>query len=247
MTGTNASAWAVWVPFVGPLVASGTALWISVRQNAVAREVAAGAQRERAVLTAISQEDGGSVTITNYGTVPVFDLRIDHAWREVLSRDGEGGPYIAVEDEAQARVRPQRCKVLPPGDSQIFTFVEWLVDSGPVEEGEEFRLSPIVKVLFRFTDPAQTRWERQGNGQPHRVSGTPLPGTVRWRARHRKWLRRKYSSTKRNLKYGFQGKGFTRWGRRRRKAGTAFVSRFHRWCGGRYRALKHRLPFRARE
>ncbi|MEU3399435.1 hypothetical protein [Streptomyces filamentosus] len=229
MTGTNGSAWAVWVPFAGPLVASGTALWISVRQNAVGREVAAGAQRERAALTAISEEDGDFVTITNHGATPVFDLRIDHAWREVLSRDGKDGPFIVVEDEAQARVDPQRCKVLPPGVSQVFTFVEWLVDDGPVEEGDEVRLSPVVKVLFRFTDPAQTRWERQANGRPYWVAGTPLPGTVGWGARRRKWLRRKYGATKRNLRYGFQGKGFTRWGRRRIKAETALIPRVRRW------------------
>jgi len=39
-----------------------------------------------------------SVTVTNFGPTPVFDVRVE-ACRDVMGGDAEDGPFISVEDE----------------------------------------------------------------------------------------------------------------------------------------------------
>ena len=105
---------------------------------------------------------------------------------------------------------PSPHPVLAPGESTTFTYPVWKGADGPVEDSDEFRLSSVVKVLFRFSDAAGRRWERQGNGRARFVAGPPLPGTVSFRTRARKWRRNTWRELKRSLRLGFKGKGFTR-------------------------------------
>jgi hypothetical protein len=218
-----------WLLLVGPAVASVVALGIAVAQHRAAHAAARADVMERAALTAITASDGTSLIVTNFGRTPVFDVRVE-AWRDVMGRDGEGGPFISVEDEAYAMGIPSRHPVLAPGEAMTFTYTVWKGADGPVEDTNEFRLSSVVKVLFRFSDAAGRRWERQENGRARFVSGPPLPGMVSFRTRARKWRRSTWRELKRSLRFGFKGKGFTRRGRKRRREGTALVSRVHR-CG----------------
>ncbi|MFE7548055.1 hypothetical protein [Streptomyces gardneri] len=217
-----------WVPLIGPLVASVTALFIALWQHRAAHETSRGGEVERAALTAITASDGASVTLTNFGSTPVFDVRVE-AWRDVIGKDGEDGPFISVEDEAYALGLPSPCRVLAPGGSTTFTYPMWKGADGPVEDSDDYQLSSVIKVLFRFSDAAGRRWERQGNGRAQFVSGFPLPGTIGPRRRIRKWCRDNWRELKRSLRFGLKGKGFTRWGRARRRDGTALVSRVRRW------------------
>lgn len=203
-----------WAPIVGPLVASLTALWIAVWQHKAAHEVQAGAQTERAALTAISDSDGSSVTVTNHGALPVFDVRVT-AQRNVFGPDNEGGLLISVEGEAHAKATPEVCTVLPPGAAETFRYPEWQDDSGPVEDGPRRRLDTQISVRLCFSDAAGTRWERQNEGRPRYMEGTPLPGQVGYRVRMRQRCKRRYDRVARTLRLGFKGDGFTKKGRAR--------------------------------
>ena len=225
--GGTPGATPAWLLLIGPAVASAVALGIAVAQHRAAHAAARADVTERAALTAITASDGTSVIVTNFDRTPVFDVRVE-AWRDVMGRDGEGGPFISVEDEAYAMGIPSPHPVLAPGESTTFTYPVWKGADGPVEDSDEFRLSSVVKVLFRFSDAAGRRWERQGNGRARFVAGPPLPGTVSFRTRARKWRRNTWRELKRSLRLGFKGKGFTRRGRSRRRHGTALVLRVYR-------------------
>ncbi|MFC9341435.1 hypothetical protein ACFT0G_25400 [Streptomyces sp. NPDC057020] len=234
--------WPAWLPLVGAAMASGTALFIALWQHRASHESARGDAVERAALTAITASDGESVTVTNFGHTPVFDVRVE-AWRDVMGRDGDDGPFISVEDEAYAKGTPSLYPVLGPEESTTFTYPVWNGADGPVQNSDDHQLSSVIKVLLRFSDAAGRRWERQGNGLTRFVRGTPLPGTVGPRKRFAKWRRGRLGKLKRSLKFGFTGKGFTRWGRRRRRDGTAWVSRIHQRCGQGARWLRARCAW----
>ncbi|MFF4854632.1 hypothetical protein ACFY2N_07010 [Streptomyces rubiginosohelvolus] len=210
-----------------------TALFIALWQHRAAHESARGDEVERAALTAITASDGASVTVTNFGRTPVFDVRVE-AWRDVIGRDDEDGPFINVEDEAYALGTPSPYRVLAPGKSTTFTYPVWKGADGPVEDSDDYQLSSVIQVLFRFSDAAGRRWERQENGRARFVSGFALPGTIGPRRRFRKWCRNRWRELTRSLKFGLRGKGFTRRGRARLRDGKALVSRVHRWYGQGY-------------
>jgi hypothetical protein len=205
---------AQWVSAAGTVAATTAAVWLAARQRAVQERVLAGSQREKAAHMALGELSRDGVTVQNYGLTPMTRVLV----RAEAHLDEDLGPddgWVTV-DRVTARGVPSKKDLLPAGDSALFSF-EW----------ETRVIDPALRwqepyVTYEYTDAAGTRWRRTGFNLPVFVGGVPLPGAAgerrreKWRGRARKWkLRRR--KLWRSLRLGFQRKGFTQAGRKKRR------------------------------
>ncbi|WP_405931577.1 hypothetical protein [Streptomyces sp. NBC_00827] len=209
---------AQWVSAAATTAGTFTALFIAVRQNSAAQRVLRGAQIERATLTAITEVGDDSVTIHNHGQTPIFRLRIWKVESLLFEMDEVDGVPVQINaGEVSARIASRTERVVGPGSSATFSFSWAAADGSPLPgQGEQLELPP-GEVCFRFTDAAGTTWQRKNDLLPEPLGGTPLPGTVRTHHRVGLWTRSSARTAKRNLRLGFDGKGFTKKSRARKR------------------------------